>query len=178
MSYKSFVSVPTGFLLIFAITGCGEQSRHIDSMSKKTWQPETAKWPELIALMRPDDPADPSLEKVMKSRGNNAKAIVGHQKFQDAIKKFEETPIPSKSATPEREASKKALVEALKKLTEVAQKGTPADVMKQTQEATNHYVKILEIPGQTPPQGEAAKKFAPTYTPTAEEKAKAGKRRE
>lgn len=165
-------------VLLLLISGCGEQSRHINDMSKPTWQPKTAKWPELLALMRPADPADPCLEKVMRSRGEGAKGIITSAKFQEAIKKFEETPIPPESVTPEREASKKALVEALKKLTEVAKKGSPPEIMKQTQEATKHYVAILEIPGQTPPQGAEAKKYAPTYTPTADEKAKAGKRRD
>lgn len=165
-------------LSLLSLVGCGSQAKHIEEMSKQSYQEKTAQWPELIALMRPEDPADPSLEKVLRSRGANAKALIGSPKFQAAIKKFEETPIPDDKKTPEREASKQKLVAGLKELSKLVETAPPKDVMKKANEVTAIYAECLKIPGQEAPTGAAAKNFAPTSVPSDEDKAKHGPRRE
>jgi hypothetical protein len=165
-------------LSILSIAGCGSQAKHIAEISKPSYQEKTAQWPELTALMRPEDPADPSLEKVLKARGNNAKVIIGSPKFQEAIKKFEETPIPDDKKTPEREASKQKLVTGLKELSKLVQSAPPKDVMKKASEVTTLYAECLKIPGQEAPTGAAAAKFAQPPVASEEDKAKHGPRRE
>lgn len=165
-------------LSLLSLVGCGSQAKHIAEMGKQGYQEKTAQWPELTALMRPEDPSDPSLEKVLRSRGANAKSIIGSPKFQAAIKKFEETPIPEANKTAEREASKQKLVAGLKELTLLVDKGAPKDVMKKANEVTTIYAECLKIPGQEAPSGAAAKNFAPVSVPSEEDKAKHGPRRD
>ena len=89
--------------------------------------------------------------------------MINDQRFQDNIKKFDETPIPSKFVTPVREADKKELLAVFAELKDsCAKKAAPTALMPIFKKIETLMVKMSEIPGQTPPQGADAAKYAPT----------------
>lgn len=149
--------------------GCGQQQQHIKEMSKPAWVEETAKWPELEELFHSTDGA--SMEKLQKAMSprmgggdvDTKQMAKNFEKpeFQARLNKFAETPVPDKYKTPEREAAKTELVEGFKKLVELAKKGDAKGLVQQHRANFATYQKIIKIPGQKPPEGAEAQKYAP-----------------
>jgi hypothetical protein len=154
---------------VLTLAGCEQQS-HIKEMSRHTWIPKTATWPELQALWHTENRLEFTLEQLQRGRGDGAKQGLSSRSFQDRLKKFEETPVPAEFATGEREEARKNLVTAVKKATAAASKGDQTELQKQNREITRLNNEIVTIPGQTAPDGAAAQQLAPTYVPTEQDK--------
>lgn len=173
VGHKFFVLACMLTLLLQA--GCGQQA-HINELSKKQWIPEEAHWPELDVLIQdPNDPLAPSVSRMFKltygGGSDPAEApqfcrMIDDPRFVANLKKFEETPIPAKYATPEREANKKAVLDAFAELKQGCVKKAPRAAQLATFTKVDASLKkVWEIPGQKPPQGEEAKRYTPTGDP-------------
>lgn len=167
-------AVASAALLGLLLTGCGQQS-HINEMSKKTWIPKTATWPELQALWHTEDYKDYTLEKLERGHGAGAKEGLNSPGFQQRLKTFESTPIPAEHATPEREAAKVKFVAAIRKATESLRNGISDEFHSHCREIGKLNSEIVQVPGQAPPAGSAAEQFAPAYVPTEADKARVKK---
>lgn len=153
-----------------SLAGCGEQAKHVKEISKPAWTPKLATWPEYEALNFNVDPDATSLSKIRRQMNESevpgticdARIGVNNPKFVEIVATFEKTPIPAEFATPEREASKKELIETIQKL----QKGCKSKIAEKEQKelfqkALAAMEKVAEIPGQTRPTGSEAARYAP-----------------
>lgn len=150
--------------------GCGEQVKHLNQISKPGWVPKRASWPEYEALSFNSDPDGTCVSKIRRQMEDSSSSAaicdarigVNNPKFLELVAAFEKTPIPSEFATPEREANKMLLLETIQKL----QKGCKSKITEKEQKelfqkADSLLEKIAEIPGQTPPAGSEAARYAP-----------------
>jgi hypothetical protein len=78
------------------------------------------------------------------------KEAVGKQKFLDAFAKFESEPIPSKWATPEREAARTDIIKHFKALIDGAKSGASDTDLKASAEAANKAINAISQPNPAP----------------------------
>lgn len=154
---------------LMLLSGCSQQAKQISDLKRSQWVPEEAHWPELDAIMSNQEADGTSIGKMLKMRhGGDYQGpprvcnLVSNKKFQEILKKFDETPIPAKYVTPEREKMKKDLLAACEELkdgcTKKANTQTLNAVFDKIEKLTRE---ISVIPGQTPPTGKDAEKYSP-----------------
>jgi hypothetical protein len=98
-----------GVLSFLMISGCSNVKPELSK------PPEVVTWPALQALQSPDINMGIVRSAQMKDF-KSLKANLADAKLEEAVKKFEDEPIPSKFASPAREEAKKNVVKEYKYL--------------------------------------------------------------
>lgn len=171
-----------GFAIFLAVacTGCTPSS--VKEMTKKTWQAEKVKFPELdnvMFYMDPAKPAPPAMSHGEFNRrvaemetevtqtgpqGYDPKALAKAIKdpgFQDRLKALESASFPSAHASPEREEARKKYLQEWKDLEKQLATSKKFDDVKAANERLGKYFRQMEfIPNQSPPTGDAAKRYS------------------
>lgn len=165
-------------LMVFTLPGCTgtcSQRDQMKKLSKDPWMPKVALWPEFQNIIGGGaDPSVPHIGRLARisnmgtsedrpSAGEKPYCVViSNPKFQENIKLFADTPVPKEFSNEEREANKKALVDALNDLKDSCSKKVSEAAMD---EKVKKIIKLKDdiytIPGQTRPQGREAEKYAP-----------------
>lgn len=117
--------------LAWSATGCGNPEIAAMKQGEGT---DIVTWDALSALTAPEVMMGVAMNADM-GNFSGLKAHVQDAKFVDTVAAFEKEPIPSKHATPEREAARKELIDNLKGLIEAAKENAANDQLKAKSDA-------------------------------------------
>lgn len=156
-------------LFLLTLSGCSEQSKHINNISKKPYIEKRATWPEFENIGETNHGDVVTITRLSKMRGRgedegegrppaNYCVAISNPKFQENMKKFAETPIPADFATPEREAKKTELVKVFEELkADCGKKANQKAQDAKVDRIVQLWNEIQKIPNQTKPAGDWAK---------------------
>ena len=160
-------------LAMQCLSGCGgPNSSQLRDMARVAWIPKQADWPELVSLERnPGGDMNAfslaKLERQVDEAGVEGMsprfvAQLGSADFQERLKKFEESPIPSEFKDEKRERTKTEVVKAIGELVSLSKvTSTPAKKLMEKCATLLKLVKCLHfVSGQVAPTGEEAKKYS------------------
>lgn len=132
-------------VMVLLLSGCGNSQQA--ELSK---DPGIPTWDGLKVMTG----QDVLMPMVMGAQRDIAalKTHVQTPKFQEALTKFEQEPIPAKYATPEREAARTEAIKHFKELIEGAKSGAPDAKLKESALAAHKAVLAVAAKPETPPK--------------------------
>ena len=127
-------------VLLLAVAGCaGSQEAELSK------PPDIPMWPGLAALKQ-EELLKPILMGAARGNIPVVKEQVSSPRFQEAFAKFEAESIPSKFATPERQAARDQVIKNFKALIEGVKSGASEADLKASAQAGNEALDRLSAP--------------------------------